>query len=395
MVSMSVRGAVIVAASAAQDALSANDLAAIRVGLTLLILLIALLLGPRIARSVTRVPALIETARERRAIRVNGAYGNGENGHGAEQDEDTATAAPVGRSRWLGGVVLVCIWFFALYLIAVIWFADSTLEKPDREGLLHALREIALDLGISVLIIIVTLVVARALQASLVASLHRGHVNRNLVLLAGRVIFTVTTIVGVVAILGVWGLGIALPVTLIGAVTVALSFALQDILKNLVSGVYLLLERPFVIGDRITIATFTGIVENISIRVTALRTSGGERVLVPNGMLFSSAVINNSFYQRRRIGLLVTAPDDGPDAINTARGKILQTLDGLEYVLPAPAPEVTLSKASGGKLELRAVFWLSAADGEEGAGRLSDAMEQVRARLPEAEVAPLDPASTD
>ena len=83
MVSMSVRGAVIVAASAAQDALSANDLAAIRVGLTLLILLIALLLGPRIARSVTRVPALIETARERRAIRVNGAYGNGENGHGA------------------------------------------------------------------------------------------------------------------------------------------------------------------------------------------------------------------------------------------------------------------------------------------------------------------------
>src|SRR6185437_13751033 len=202
----------------------------------------------------------------------------------------------------------------------------------------------------------------------------RGRVNRNLVLLAGRVIFTLTIIVGVVAILGVWGLGIALPVTLVGALTVALSFALQDILKNLVSGVYLLLERPFVIGDRITVATYTGVIENISIRVTALRTSGGERVLVPNGMLFSSAVVNNSFYQRRRIGLLITTPDDGPDAINMARGKILQTLEGLDYVLPAPAPEVTLSKASGGKVELRAIFWLSVADGAEGAGSVSDAM---------------------
>ena len=378
-----------------------TDQVAIRAGLTLLILLIALLLGPRIARSVSRVPALIETARERRASRINGGNGNGNGAdeHSVEGErevrEAATTVAPVSRSHWLGGVVLVCIWVFALYLIAVVWFADNTLNDKDRSGLLDALHEILLNLGISVLIIIVTLVVARALQTSLVASLHRGRVNRNLVLLAGRVIFTVTIIVGVVAILGVWGLGIALPVTLIGAVTVALSFALQDILKNLVSGVYLLLERPFVIGDRITIASYSGIVENISIRVTALRTSDGERVLVPNGMLFSSAVVNNSFYQRRRIGLLVTAPDDGPDAINTTRSKILQTLDGLDYVLPAPAPEVALSKASGGTVELRAVFWLSAADGDEGAGRLSDAMEQVRGRLPGAEVAPLDPASAD
>ena len=385
-------GAIFIGANAQQPDLT-TDQVAIRAGLTLLILLVALLLGPRIARSVSRVPALIETARERRASRVNGGNGH-ENGadHEGAAVEDAASVQPVGRSNWLGGVVLVCIWVFALYLIAVIWFADNAITPPERTGLLAALHEIALNLGITVLILIVTLVVARALQNSLVASLHRGRVNRNLVLLAGRVIFTVTIIIGVVAILGVWGLGIALPVTLIGAVTVALSFALQDILKNLVSGVYLLLERPFVIGDRITVATYTGIVENISIRVTALRTSGGERVLVPNGMLFSSAVVNNSFYQRQRIGLLVTSPDDGPDAIATARRKILQTLESLDYVLPAPGPEVALSKASGGKVELRAVFWLSATDGDEGTGRLSDAMEQVRARLPEAEVAPLDAA---
>lgn len=272
---------------------------AVRAGLTLLILLIAVLLGRRIANSVARVPGLIETVRERRAIRLGGDEpANGAERVGATPDDEGLANQPAGAGRWLGGVVLVCIWILALYLIVVIWLADQALGRGEREGLLSALHQIVLNLGITLLITILTLVVARALQKSLVASLRRGRVNRNLVLLAGRTIFTVSVIVGVVAILGVWGLGIALPVTLIGGLTVALSFALQDILKNLVSGVYLLLERPFVIGDQITIAAYTGVVENIYIRVTALRTSDGERVLVPNGMLFSSAVINNSFYQR-------------------------------------------------------------------------------------------------
>lgn len=365
----------------------------IRAGLTFIILLVALVLGPRIARSVSRVPSLIETARERRAARLGAATGanatNGDEGDSAHERGE-APGQPVGMSRWLGGVVLVCLWIFALYLIAAIWFADKALGDKDRDKLLQALHDFVLDLGISVLVIIVTLVVARALQKSLVASLRRGRVNRNLVVLAGRSIFTVTLIIGLIIILGIWGLGIALPVTLIGALTVALSLALQDILKNMVSGIYLLIEHPFVIGDQITITPYTGIVENIYIRVTALRTSDGERVLVPNGLLFSSAVVNNSFYQQRRVGMIVTLPDNGPDTIGASQERVLRTLEGLKLALRTPAPEVALSKAVGGKVDLRAEFWLSVTRTEDSSLALSDAMEQVRAQLPEAEVAPLE-----
>lgn len=370
------------------------DPVAVRVGVTLLILLVALLLGPRIARSAARVPALIESARERRAARQEAENG-GEDADGAKEEIEETSEHPTVTSRWVGGVVLFCIWVLALYLIVVTWFAQTTLGSPDPKALRTAFQQFLLNLGLSMLIIIVTLVVARALQQSLVASLRRGRVNGNLVVLAGRAIFTVTLIVGGIAILSVWGLGIALPVTLIGAVTVALSFALQDILKNLVSGIYLLLERPFVIGDQITIPPYTGVVEDISIRVTALRTSGGERVLVPNGMLFSTAVTNNSFYQRRRLGLLITLPDNGPDAIKTAQQQILQTLTGLDFALRAPAPDVTLVKASGGKVDLRGVFWLSATRSGESRDRLAQAMEQIRGQLPDAEVTPLDPTLAD
>lgn len=376
---------------AAQLALSPTDLG-LRAGLTLIILLLALLLGPRISRSVSRVPALIETARVRRATR------NGAPVHPASNRTPSASAPenveladrPTGMSRWLGGVVLVCLWIFALYLIAFIWLVDTPVVAPNSKTLLQAIHDFVVNLGITMLITVLTLVVARALQKSLMGSLRRGHVNSNLVVLVGRTVFIATVVVGVIIVLGVWGLGIALPVTIIGAMTVALTLALQDILKNVVSGVYLLVERPFVIGDQITITNYTGVVENIYIRVTALRTIGGERVLVPNGLLFSSPVVNNSFSQRRRVGLLVTVPDSGPDATATAQKQALLALENVEAALRTPAPEVTLSKVSGGKVDLRAVFWLPVTPGEENGDTLSDAMREVRMRLPDAEVAPLD-----
>jgi small-conductance mechanosensitive channel len=375
----------------------------VRAGLSLFIVLVAWLLGPRIARSVSRIPAFIETVRERHANRTGaneredeGADGGTQSDVGTAEDHAAigaipgAPEAPRVTSRWLGGFVLACVWIFALYLIAAIWFADQAIGTDERMTLLHALRTFALDLGVTILIIIVTLVLARALQKSLVASLRRGRVNGNLVVLAGRMVFTIIIIIGVTLILAVWGLGIVLPVTLIGALTVALSLALQDILKNLVSGVYLLLERPFVIGDRITIAPYSGVVENINIRVTALRTNSGERVLVPNGLLFSSAVINNSFYQRQRVALLVTLPDNGHDAVEATRQRILATLADVRFALRAPAPEVALSKAAGGKVDLRVILWLPLARAEENGDALAEVMERIRASLPGAEVAPLD-----
>lgn len=354
----------------------------VRAALTLIILLAALLLGGRIARTVAHVPRLIETVRERRAARLGDA-----DTAASEEEESTEETT---SSLWLGRVVHVCLWIFALYLIGGIWFVDQAVTKSERQAFLDALHQFIIDAFISLLVIIVTLVLARVLQQSLVASLKRGRVNRNLVLLAGRTIFATTIIIGIVVLLGIWGLGIALPVTLIGGLTVALTFALQDILKNLVAGVYLLLERPFVIGDQITITPYTGIVENIYIRVTALRTSDGERVLVPNGLLFSTAVVNNSFYQRRRVGLLVTLPDDGSDAINAARQRILLTLEELPGALRTPAPEVVFSKASGGKVDLSAQFWLPITRDDAAGGALSDAMAKVRMHLPDAEVGPLE-----
>jgi small-conductance mechanosensitive channel len=172
-------------------------------------------------------------------------------------------------------------------------------------------------------------------------------------------------------------------------ITVALSLALQDILKNIVAGVYLLIERPFVIGDYIAVDTYTGTIEDILIRVTRLRTTDGQLILIPNATLFTSPVVNKSYYERRRVSLAVTLPENGADGVAAAQDHILAVLEAVPGVRDEPAPEVMLRGSSAGTLELRAAFWVPTGDPRREAAIVSDAIDELRHRLPDAQIAPL------
>ena len=91
--------------------------------------------------------------------------------------------------------------------------------------------------------------------------------------------------------LGIVGVQIAALATVLGALGLAVSLSLQDLAKNLVAGVYLLAERPFRTGDRLTVRTFTGDVEMIDLRTTKLHTEDGELVIVPNTIMLSEVVV--------------------------------------------------------------------------------------------------------
>ena len=103
-------------------------------------------------------------------------------------------------------------------------------------------------------------------------------------------ISVVLTTLIVLGILGVNSTGL---VTVAGAVGLAFSLAIQDILKNFFSGVYLLLERPFRVGDTIRVKEQQGVVENIGVRTTELRTPENVQVLVPNAVVFAEVVTNH------------------------------------------------------------------------------------------------------
>jgi len=162
-----------------------------------------------------------------------------------------------------------------------------------------ALVQTALGLGwmavLQALVVIVVALLAQRLALNWTGSaMRRAHVDTGTQILVKRGLSVVVLILAVLTVLGILGVSTAGLVTIVGAVGLAFSLAMQDILKNFFSGIYLLLERPFRVGDTIRVKDQQGTVENIGVRTTTLRTPQNVQILVPNAIVFAEVVANHS-----------------------------------------------------------------------------------------------------
>jgi len=95
---------------------------------------------------------------------------------------------------------------------------------------------------------------------------------------------------GIITVLGTWGINVTALVGGLGLTGFALGFALKDVISNVLSGILLLLYRPFVPGDKIQVSGHEGTVIDIDLRYTELET-GDTHILIPNSSLFTNAVV--------------------------------------------------------------------------------------------------------
>jgi small conductance mechanosensitive channel len=147
----------------------------------------------------------------------------------------------------------------------------------------------------AILVLLVSFVGMRLALNWTGAAMRRARVDPGTQILVKRALLISWLIVTLLVILGILGVNPAGLVAVAGAVGLAFSLAIQDILKNFFSGVYLLLERPFRVGDTIRVKDQEGIVENIGVRTTLLRTADNVQVLVPNATVFSEVVTNHTY----------------------------------------------------------------------------------------------------
>jgi small conductance mechanosensitive channel len=145
------------------------------------------------------------------------------------------------------------------------------------------------------------ILVAAAAYIGLRLALHwstramvRAHIDLGTQILVRRALIVGFIVLAGLSVLGLLGVSPTGIITIAGAVGLAFSLAIQDILKNFFSGIYLLLERPFRVGDTIRVKEQQGIVENIGVRTTKLRTRQNVQVLVPNAVVFAEVVSNHS-----------------------------------------------------------------------------------------------------
>jgi len=168
-------------------------------------------------------------------------------------------------------------------------------------------------------------------------------------------ILTLTLGVLLAGVVAFPGLSLGDIIAALGLGSVAVGFAFQDIFKNFLAGILLLLQEPFRIGDQIIVAGYEGTVEHIDIRTTRIRTYQGEEVIVPNATVFTNEIQVRTAYEYRRTDLGVGVDYNTP--LPMAAQLLRETIQTVEGVLEYPQPEIDLVGFGDSSIDFVVRYW--------------------------------------
>ena len=162
------------------------------------------------------------------------------------------------------------------------------------------------------------------------------------------------------AILAVVAMGVDLSnlAVIAGALSVGIGFGLQDVIKNLVSGIIILFERPFKVGDWVILAGEEGKIKQINIRSTELETWTKRSVIIPNATLISSSLVNLTHgdnWQRQSIVVGVSYDSD----VELVTKLLLECAKANKRVVKVPAPMVVFKDFGASSLDFELRFHVS------------------------------------
>ena len=212
---------------------------------------------------------------------------------------------------------------------------------------------------------------------------RRTRLDRTLADLLGRLVSAFTIILGLfvaaVIIFPTFNPGDL--IAGLGITSVAIGFAFKDVLQNFFAGILILWRRPFIVGDEIKFQSYEGTVEEITTRSTRVKTYDGERAVLPNGDVYTSAVLVRTAYNNRRVRLSVGIGYQ--DSIERARSVIREVLQKIDGVLHEPAPSVFVAELAPSSVNLNVLFWTNSR--QASLLRVSDgAMTGIKLALDEA-----------
>ena len=144
--------------------------------------------------------------------------------------------------------------------------------------------------------------------------------------------------------------------TVAAAGTLAIGFALQDVIKNFVAGVFIYTDRPFRIGDWIEWDGHTGVVEDISLRVSRVRTFDNELLTVPNSQLTDGVIKNPVDGDRLRRTFVFGIGYD--DDIERATEIIIDEATAHDEIMADPGPSVRVTQLGDSSVGLQARIWI-------------------------------------
>jgi small-conductance mechanosensitive channel len=269
---------------------------------------------------------------------------------------------------WIAGVlwILGVLPLLLAELDAIQWKIGSTRISVRNllEGAVAA-----------VFVLMLALWVSAALEARLLAG---GTDNLSLRKMAANALRALLLFVGLMFALSAAGIDLTALGVLGGALGVGIGLGLQKLAANYVSGFVILAERSVRIGDIVRVDNFEGRVTDITTRYTLIRALNGREAIVPNEMMVTQRVENNTLADARVALTTVVQVAYGTD-LAALMPRLAAAVAAVPRVLADPGPGVQLSAFAADGLELTLVFWI--ADADKGTGNVRSDVNLAILRL--------------
>lgn len=165
-------------------------------------------------------------------------------------------------------------------------------------------------------------------------------------------------ILGILIAFSAAGIQIDKLAIVMGALGVGIGFGLQNIFSNFISGIILAIERPISIGDLIEIPDVSGVVKDIGLRASTVRTWDGSDVIVPNGVLIANKLTNWTFFDRlRRVKVDIRVPFDAN--IEEVSILLLDTANKIPEVMKKPKAYLNFKGIGTSAMEITLYCWIN------------------------------------
>ena len=233
---------------------------------------------------------------------------------------------------------------------------DPLIKLIDFQSLITRFVAYLPNLFSAVLLVLIFWAASKAIQRMLSATLERMKIARQargLILRAAKValyIFALLTVADQLKI------NVTSLLAGVGVMGLALSFAAQDTIGNIISGIVITIDGPFKEGDWISIGEMHATVTDIRLRTTVLTTFDNETVVVPNKQLAQERIVNYTMTPKTRIkvSLGIAYKEDMHDARNI----MLETVKNDRRILIEPAPNVIVTDLGASSVNMQLRFWI-------------------------------------
>jgi small-conductance mechanosensitive channel len=238
------------------------------------------------------------------------------------------------------------------HLVDAISIVENSVQSLAKDFLFHLPQIVA-----GFILLLVTWLVSKITYQVLDRLLRRVNLRRSLRELFLKIVNVLVWLVGVlvVAVVVFPSFTPAKVLTTLGLGSVAIGFAFKDVFENFLAGVIILLREPFEIGDFIECQDYEGKVEDITVRDTYIRQVDGQRVVIPNAMLFKNPVTVRTNLSRRRVTIICGVAYD--EDVDKARSIILEAVEQLQSVQDNQGVQVFAREFNSSSIDFEITWW--------------------------------------